>query len=415
MTELTMREIQLVSLEILHTVATICEEQNFRYSLIYGTLIGAIRHHGYIPWDDDVDIMMPRRDYDQFLEYMKIHRKEYPDLRIFNLDECKEYPYMITRISDDRYIIKMENEKPYGMGVFIDIYPYDGLGTTEKEAVTYGMKGDRLSSLCYQSTREHFAIETTTSLFRKIIKYPVFIGSKLIGKDYFQKKLNQLVKLKEYEDSNYDQFLEYMKIHRKEYPDLRIFNLDECKEYPYMITRISDDRYIIKMENEKPYGMGVFIDIYPYDGLGTTEKEAVTYGMKGDRLSSLCYQSTREHFAIETTTSLFRKIIKYPVFIGSKLIGKDYFQKKLNQLVKLKEYEDSNYIGCVIWLSGGKKEIFLRKWFDETVMVPFEKYQFRVPKDYDEVLRHTYGDYMQLPPEKDRIGHHYFKAYRKDE
>ena len=47
--------------------------------------------------------------------------------------------------------------------------------------------------------------------------------------------------------------------------------------------------------------------------------------------------------------------------------------------------------------------------------VPFEKYQFRVPKDYDEVLRHTYGDYMQLPPEKDRIGHHYFKAYRKDE
>ena len=41
---------------------------------------------------------------------------------------------MITRISDDRYIIKMENEKPYGMGVFIDIYPYDGLGTTEKEA-----------------------------------------------------------------------------------------------------------------------------------------------------------------------------------------------------------------------------------------------------------------------------------------
>ena len=111
-----------------------------------------------------VDIMMPRRDYDQFLEYMKIHRKEYPDLRIFNLDECKEYPYMITRISDDRYIIKMENEKPYGMGVFIDIYPYDGLGTTEKAAVTYGKKVDRLTSLCNQSTREQIANETTTSL-----------------------------------------------------------------------------------------------------------------------------------------------------------------------------------------------------------------------------------------------------------
>ena len=66
----------------------------------------------------------------------------------------------------------------------------------------------------------------------------------------------------------------------------------------------------------------------------------------------------------------------------------------------MKEYEDSNYIGCIVWLSGGKKEIFLRKWFDETIMVPFEKYQFRVPKDYDEVLRHTYGDYMQLHRKK---------------
>ena len=52
MTELTIREIQLVSLEILHTVATICEEQNFRYSLIYGTLIGAIMgiFHGMMMW-----------------------------------------------------------------------------------------------------------------------------------------------------------------------------------------------------------------------------------------------------------------------------------------------------------------------------------------------------------------------------
>ena len=77
MTELTMREMQLVSLEILHTVATICEEQNFRYSLIYGTLIGAIRHHGYIPWDDDVDIMMTRKQYEKFLEHVAELDKKY--------------------------------------------------------------------------------------------------------------------------------------------------------------------------------------------------------------------------------------------------------------------------------------------------------------------------------------------------
>lgn len=271
--KLTINEIQLVSLEILYEISTICETQNFQYSLIYGTLIGAIRHHGYIPWDDDIDIMMPRPDYEKFLIYMKNNTDKYPNLHVFNHEECSEYPYMITRVSDDRYVIKMENEKPYGMGIFIDIYPFDGLGDDKKEALAYGMKGDRLSSLCYQASREHFAIETTTSILRIMIKYPVYIFSKIIGKEYFQNKLE-------------------------------------------------------------------------------------------------------------------------------KLAGK-------------RDYESSKYIGCVIWLSGGEKDIFPREWFDETIFFEFEKYKFRVPKNYDKVLRHIYGNYMALPPMKDRIGHHCYEVYKK--
>lgn len=273
--ELTMKEIQTISLEILHIIAEICETQHLRYALIYGTLIGAVRHHGYIPWDDDVDIMMPRPDYDRLLLYLKKHIQEYPHLQVFNCEECSEYPYMITRISDNRYVIEMANEKPFGMGVFIDIYPYDGLGKTREEAVQYGLKGDRLSSLCYQSTREHFAIETTTSIVRKLIKFPVYLYAKMRGKDYFQ--------------------------------------------------------------------------------------------------------------------------------------------KRLEKLARVKEYDSSEYVGCVIWLSWGEKDIFPRKWFDETIMMPFDKYEFRVPKYYDEVLRHEYGDYMKLPPEKDRIGHHFYKVYKRAE
>lgn len=273
--ELTTKETQNISLEILHTISEICEDHHLRYSLIYGTLIGAIRHHGFIPWDDDVDIMMPRPDYDQLLTYLKEHINDYPHYKVFNHDECPDYPYMITRISDDRY---------------------------------------------------------------KIV-----------------------------------------------------------------------------MENEKPYGMGVFIDIYPYDGLGKTKKEAVKYGLKGDRLSSLCYQATRDHFAIETTTSLFRKIFKFPVYLYAKLRGKDYFQEKLKKLSGLKSYADSEYVGCVVWLSGGDQDICPRSWFDETILVPFENYEFRVPKQYEDVLHHNYGDYMKLPPEKDRTGHHCFKVYKKTE
>lgn len=271
--ELTIKETQKISLEILHLVAEICEKQNLRYSLIYGTLIGAIRHKGFIPWDDDIDIMMPRPDYEKLLQY-------------------------------------------------------------------------------------------------------------------FKENINN-------------------------YPHLRIFNRSECSEYPYMITRISDNRYYIEMANERPYGMGVFIDIYPYDGLGNTKKEAVKYGLKGDRLSSLCYQATRKHFAMETTSSFFRKIIKFPVYLYAKLRGKDYFQDKLEKLANVKEYDKSNYVGCVIWLSWGEKDIFPKKWFDETVFTSFDKYKFRVPREYDKILRQEYGDCTKLPPEKDRIGHHFYKVYRK--
>jgi lipopolysaccharide cholinephosphotransferase len=271
--QLTMAETQAISLEVLRTVADICEQQGLRYALIYGTLIGAVRHHDYIPWDDDVDIMMPRPDYDKLLAYLSENIQNYPNLKVFNRDTC---------------------------------------------------------------------------------------------------------------------------------PD-----------YPYMITRISDDRYVIEMENEKPYGMGVFIDIYPYDGLGVTKKEAVAYGLKGDRLSSLCYQASRDHFAMETTKSPLRKLLKYPVYLLAKLFGKDFFQNKLEKLARVKDYETSEYIGCVIWLSWGEKDIFPRKWFDETIMMPFGKYEFRVPKYYDQVLRHEYGDYMQLPPEEERIGHHFYKVYEK--
>ena len=172
---LTLQETQQIALEILHTVARICEEQDLRYYLVYGTLIGAVRHHGFIPWDDDVDIMMPRPDHDRLMEYLDDHIGEYPHLQVFNRKTCPEYPYMITRISDDRYEIRMENEKPFGMGVFIDIYPYDGLGNEKREAIRFGLKGDRLSSLCYQAGRDHFAIETTTSPLRKLIKYPVYL------------------------------------------------------------------------------------------------------------------------------------------------------------------------------------------------------------------------------------------------
>ena len=98
--------------------------------------------------------------------------------------------------------------------------------------------------------------------------------------------------------------------------------------------------------------------------------------MKGDRLSSFCYQATREHFAIETTTSTLRKLVKYPFYLVAKWIGKDYFQNKLGRLAGAKDYETSKYIGCVIWLRVARKIFFWKSGSMKLLICHLENMNF---------------------------------------
>ena len=127
---LEMSEIKRVSLDILKKVTTICDQPGLRYFLIYGTLIGAVRHKGFIQWDDDVDIIMPRPDHDKLFRFIKDNPRvlENENLKVYSRDTVPGYMYGIPRICDTRYIIETSNEKDCGMGVFIDVYPLDGLG-----------------------------------------------------------------------------------------------------------------------------------------------------------------------------------------------------------------------------------------------------------------------------------------------
>lgn len=128
MIELGIEEIKDIELKILSEVAEFCDDHGIRYFLACGTLLGAVRHKGFIPWDDDVDIAMPRADYEMFISQFSSERYVLHDFRI-----DKKYPYPFAKVSDSRTCLIEDTESPASMGVYIDIFPIDGLPEDEKK------------------------------------------------------------------------------------------------------------------------------------------------------------------------------------------------------------------------------------------------------------------------------------------
>lgn len=120
------QQVWSVEQEILDVIHQICTEHGLRYSLAYGTLIGAVRHGGFIPWDDDIDIMMPREDYEKLLSIWNDVAPEGYILQNTRTDS--DYTNTFTKIRKDHTTFLQddaEREKNYHKGVFVDIFPGD--------------------------------------------------------------------------------------------------------------------------------------------------------------------------------------------------------------------------------------------------------------------------------------------------
>ncbi len=128
--DLTLRDAQTLMADILKDVHELCEKHGLRYFLDAGTLIGAVRHKGFIPWDDDVDIGMPREDFNRFLEIAKTELPGHLFLQTFETDEYYDvYPVPCkVRYNNTMFLEEgaKENHKMHN-GVYIDVFPYDSL------------------------------------------------------------------------------------------------------------------------------------------------------------------------------------------------------------------------------------------------------------------------------------------------
>lgn len=117
-------EIKKITLDILLHIKSFCDENEIRYYLGYGTLLGAIRHKGFIPWDDDIDILMPRCDYKKFIKMYKERPGRYAALDL-SLDG---YYYNYCKVVDTNTILYEDGCIPINnMGIYVDIFPLDGM------------------------------------------------------------------------------------------------------------------------------------------------------------------------------------------------------------------------------------------------------------------------------------------------
>lgn len=126
-------QVHCVLLNMLQWFHQECKNNNLRYYIIGGTMLGAVRHKGFIPWDDDIDVAMPRKDYDKLCRIMADsgkgqYRLEFPG------KENKDYTYLFAKIYDTQTTLTENKRKPITRGLYIDVFPLDGIGNEYKQA-----------------------------------------------------------------------------------------------------------------------------------------------------------------------------------------------------------------------------------------------------------------------------------------
>ena len=129
-------EFQTIAKSVLKRICEFCEKNGLKYFLSYGTLIGAVRHGDMIPWDYDIDIMMPREDLNKFLELTK-NQDAIENVTVFSWVTHKDYYIPFVKVCDSRTrLVITKTTNPLPLGIWVDIFPTDGIVSVEESTET---------------------------------------------------------------------------------------------------------------------------------------------------------------------------------------------------------------------------------------------------------------------------------------
>ena len=185
---LQLREVQIAELNILRAFDGFCRANGLKYSLVGGTLLGAVRHKGFIPWDDDIDVGMPRPDYEKFVGLLADRKYILADNMLVITDRGKSAKLPYLKIVDKTITVpatveaKVEN-------LWIDVFPFDGCPSDEKKAVKHLKKAKHLRHIIVYN-------QFKSSHFMGVKKKLVFVACAAYAKMYgLHRAINNLYKL----------------------------------------------------------------------------------------------------------------------------------------------------------------------------------------------------------------------------
>ena len=183
------KKIWAVSIDLLVSFDKVCRSHNLRYSLAFGSLLGMVRHQGFIPWDDDIDVVMPREDY----EKLKKYKSEFPEplfLQFPGEEDGYLFSFAKLRNSNTSSISWAFRYEPFNQGQFIDIFPLDNY--CEKELECNLNKIGNLVAECSALMRRSCPFPDDNDI-EKLSRFPV-----IRAKDEVAKDLDDLLRINEH-------------------------------------------------------------------------------------------------------------------------------------------------------------------------------------------------------------------------
>jgi lipopolysaccharide cholinephosphotransferase len=170
MREISLKDMQRIELDLLMEFNTVCKRFNLRYFIDGGTLLGAVCYDGFIPWDDDIDIKMPRPDYEKLLTL----QREFPEHIFLDAPRPEHCEYTFLKLIDRRTVLKEENGNvTKTTGVYIDVLPMDGHPDNSDNLQKHLAELSRLNSL-FHASQTGFSAQKSASSWKAKAKGLVY-------------------------------------------------------------------------------------------------------------------------------------------------------------------------------------------------------------------------------------------------